>query len=261
MAHPGCALVYLGIRLIQADAGFRLRSGHMGWRTGPSGLGELNHMDDMADANLSRAEFAYQRIREAIRSGEFQPGQRLREADLAEHFKVSRTPIREAIRRITADGLLELVPGRGLAVSQFSMQQVRELYFLRATLEGAAAALAAQYASSSETKAMQDLLDLSAGALDRPAETARLNGLFHRVIHEAARNRYLSQALAQMSDTLALLPGTTFAAPGRAGVALAEHREILDAIMAHAPAQAEEAARAHIRRASETRISMMFHGA
>jgi len=215
-------------------------------------------MDETTDSNLSRAEYAYQRIREAIRSGEFQPGQRLREADLAEHFKVSRTPIREAIRRITADGLLELVPGRGLAVAQFSMQQVRELYFLRATLEGAAAAAAAQFASPSEIKAMGDLLDQSEAALDHPVETARLNALLHQVIHEAARNRYLSQALAQMSDALALLPGTTFEAEGRSVLALAEHRGILGAIIARSPERAEEVARSHIRRASETRIAMMF---
>lgn len=218
-------------------------------------------MDEPSDSNLSRAEFAYQRIREAIRSGEFQPGQRLREADLAEHFRVSRTPIREAIRRITADGLLELVPGRGLAVSQFSMQQVREIYFLRAVLEGAAASSAAQYASPSEIKAMGDLLDQSAEVLDDPAETGRFNRLFHQAIYEAARNRYLSQALAQLSDALTLLPGTTFEAEGRSPAALEEHRAILDAIVAHAPEQAEEAARAHIRRASETRMDMMFRTA
>ncbi|MFG1402649.1 GntR family transcriptional regulator [Xanthobacter sediminis] len=218
-------------------------------------------MDEPSDTNLSRAEYAYQRIRDAIRSGEFQPGQRLREADLAEHFKVSRTPIREAIRRITADGLLELVPGRGLAVAQFSMQQVREIYFLRAVLEGAAAALAAQYASPSEVKAMADLLDQSAEVLDDPGETARFNRLFHQAIYEAARNRYLSQALAQLADALTLLPGTTFEANGRSPAALEEHRAILDAITAHAAEEAENAARIHIRRASETRIDMMFRTA
>lgn len=216
-------------------------------------------MDEPADPNLSRAEYAYQRIRQAIRTGEFQPGQRLREADLADHFKVSRTPIREAIRRITADGLLELVPGRGLAVAQFSIQQVRELYVLRAVLEGTAAALAAQHASSSEIGAMEDFLRQSETVLNDPAETARLNARFHLVIHDAARNRYLSQALAQMSDTLALLPGTTFEVPGRAALALAEHRAMLEAIVARSPEQAEAAGRAHFRAAGETRIAMMFH--
>jgi DNA-binding GntR family transcriptional regulator len=153
------------------------------------------------------------------------------------------------------------VPGRGLAVAQFSMQQVREIYFLRAVLEGAAAALAAQYASPSEVKAMVDLLDQSADVLDDPSETARCNRLFHQAIYEAARNRYLSQALAQLSDALTLLPGTTFEAEGRSPSALAEHRAILDAISARAPEQAEEVARVHIRRASETRIDMMFRTA
>lgn len=210
------------------------------------------------DSDLSRAEFAYRRIRGAIQSGEFQPGQRMREVKLAEHFEVSRTPIRDAIRRLTADGLIENVTGRGLAVSQFNMQQVRELYYLRACLEGAAAAAAAQHPSLSDLRSMADLLNMSGRSLGNPQETARLNRIFHQVIYDAAHNRYLLQALSQMSDTLALLPGTTFEAPGRAAAALAEHRELLAAIAEQSPQRAEQAARDHIRMASETRISMMF---
>ena len=185
-------------------------------------------------------------------------GRSIGEVALANELGVSRTPIRDAIRRIMAEGLIENAPGRGLTVAQFNMQQVRELYFLRATLEGAAAAQAAQHASPSELNSMANLLDMSKRSVGNPKETARLNRLFHHAIYDAARNRYLLQALSQMSDTLALLPGTTFEAPGRPAVALAEHRELLAAIVERSPERAEQVARTHMQMACETRIAMMF---
>ncbi|MDB5620741.1 MAG: GntR family transcriptional regulator [Tardiphaga sp.] len=208
--------------------------------------------------DLSRAEYAYVRIRQAIRDGNFKPGQRMRETELAEKFAVSRTPIREAIRRLSGEGLIEDVAGRGLAVTQFTVAQVRELYFLRAVLEGAAASQAAQFASPSEIKAMEEIHALSRSAVDQPGETARLNLHFHRAIHAAARNQYLTSALEQLADSLSLLPGTTFEVPGRAAVALNEHRDIIAAIKKHDVAKAEAAARSHIAMACDTRISMMF---
>ncbi|WP_299804415.1 FCD domain-containing protein [Tardiphaga sp.] len=81
---------------------------------------------------------------------------------------------------------------------------------------------------------------------------------FHRSIHEAARNQYLTSALGQLADSLSLLPGTTFEAPGRAAVASNEHRDIIAAIRKHDGARAEAAARSHIAKACDTRISMMF---
>jgi len=208
--------------------------------------------------DLSRAEYAYVNIRQAIRDGRLKPGQRLRETELAEELAVSRTPIREAIRRLSGEGLIEDVAGRGLAVTQFTMAQVRELYFLRAVLEGAAASQAAQFASASEIKAMEEIFALSRPMVDQPAETARLNLLFHGLIREAARNQYLTSALEQLADSLSLLPGTTFEAAGRAAVALNEHRDIIAAIKKHDGTKAEAAARHHISMACDTRISMMF---
>ena len=208
--------------------------------------------------DLSRAEYAYVMIRQAIRDGRIKPGQRMRETELAERFAVSRTPIREAIRRLSSEGLIEDVAGRGLAVTQFTMAQVRELYFLRGVLEGAAASQAAQFASPSEIKAMEELIALSRPVVDRPAETAKLNLLFHQSIREAARNQYLTAALEQLADSLSLLPGTTFEAAGRAAVALNEHRDIISALKKHDGVKAEAAARSHIAKACDTRISMMF---
>ena len=206
----------------------------------------------------SRAEYAYDQLKARLRNGELRAGQRLREADLAQALNISRTPVREALRRIASDGLVQVVAGRGLIVAEFDKQQVRELYQLRGLLEGGAARLATLYASEADLAMMRSVLKESEKALDSPSRTRELNEQFHRLIKEAARNRYLDQALAQMSDSLSILPGTTFANPGRPEIALKEHLAILDAIHARDESAAEQAARSHMVEAASVRLRMMF---
>ena len=213
--------------------------------------------DEQDEQDLSRAELAYQRLRHGIRVGEFRPGQRLREAELATLLNVSRTPIREAIRRLASDGLTEVAPSRGVMIIKLDKQRVRELYALRETLEGAAARMAAQHASPAEIAAMRELLEAGKAAKELDQIT-RLNRLFHQAIQDAAHNRYLAQALVQLSDSLALLPGTTYEVPGRSKAAYEEHMKIIKAIENRQPEKAEELARHHIAMAGQTRIRMMF---
>lgn len=213
----------------------------------------------IVDPNLSRAEYVYQRLQEGIRSGEFHPGDRLREAELAVRLKVSRTPIREAIRRLVSDGLVEVAPSRGVRLIQLDKQQVRELYALRESLEGTAARLAAQHASAAEVAAMQELLNDPAGLSRSSSAVAQTNRMFHQSIHDAAHNRYLAQALVQLADSLALLPGTTYDAPGRTEAAQVEHLGILEAIKARDAEEAERLARQHIQAAGSIRMRMMFN--
>ena len=101
---------------------------------------------------------AYGRIRAAIRDGTLGPGLRLTETDLAARFGVSRTPVRQAIARLEAEGLLTHEPRRGLTVMRPDHQQVVELYVMREVLEAAAARLAAQHASPTEIGAMAELV-------------------------------------------------------------------------------------------------------
>lgn len=216
--------------------------------------------DAEADPDISRAEHAYRRLLDGIRAGDFRPGQRLREVDLATRLNVSRTPVREAIRRLASEGLVELAPGRGVMIIELNRQQVRELYFLRGTLEGAAARLAAQHASESEIASFRLILEEIARVEGDPMQVARLNREFHRQIYDAAHNRYLARALSQLSDSLALLPGTTFQTPGRPEVAQVEHAAMVDAIERRDADRAEAVTREHIERAGMTRVSMMFAG-
>src|SRR5690606_25674086 len=107
---------------------------------------------------------------------------------------------------------------------------------------------------------MRSVLARGLEAIGDPGEMARLNSMFHTVIRDAARNRYLAQALIQLSDSLALLPGTTFEAPDRTEAGQREHEAILAAIEARKPEEAEQLARQHIEAARLTRMRMMFQG-
>ena len=142
----------------------------------------------------SLADQAYDRFREGLRSGALQPGQRVLEVELAERLGMSRTPVREAIRRLQSEGLIAHLPARGLCVAAYDHAEVDELYGMREALEGTAARLAAQHAGRPDIALLQRLVE-EEGRI--PAEAAaEHNRRFHRALHQAAHNRYLLRALS-----------------------------------------------------------------
>jgi DNA-binding GntR family transcriptional regulator len=207
--------------------------------------------------NQSRSEYAFRELRDAIHDGKLKQGERLREEELARSLGVSRTPVREALGRLQARGLVEVAPPRGLIVAELDSQKIIELYAVREILEGAAARFAAEHASPIEVAAMRRLAQECAEAKSA-AVAAERNLKLHRMIYEAARNRYLLPALTEFQDALALLPGTTFGQRGRREAAHAEHARIIDAIARRDPDAAEAAAREHIRHAQASRIGMLL---
>lgn len=203
-------------------------------------------------AGLSLADQAYDRFREELRRGALVPGQRVLETEIAERFGMSRTPVREAIRRLQSEGLVAQLPGRGLCVARYDHAEVDELYVMREALEGTAARLAAQNAGRPDIALLQRLVAEEAML---PVEAlAEHNRRFHRALHQAAHNRYLLRALSAISDALLLLGPTTLELPGRAAAAREEHARIVAAIAARDAAAAEAAARAHIAAAHEARL-------
>lgn len=206
------------------------------------------------DADLSRAERVYRHLRDGIRAGLYRPGQRLREVEIAAALSTSRTPVREAIRRLEADRLVEDAPGGGLAVTRLDQARVHELYMFRMAIEGMAAEMAALHASELDLADMADTLERMRMAAEDAAQAAMLNRLFHEAIYRAGRNSFLSHAIAAMADIMALLPGTTYTLPGRAAEVISEHERVLSAIAARDPERAARAMREHIRNASQFRL-------
>jgi DNA-binding GntR family transcriptional regulator len=196
---------------------------------------------------------AYALVLGAIDQGEYRPGDRLVEAELAERFGVSRTPIREALQRLETQGVLAR-DGRSLMVASLDHDQLGELYVVRAELEGLAARLAAQHAAQEEVRVLWEMVRKDRDLLGNPGLLARANKRFHRQIHLASHNRYLIQQLEMVHRSMVLLSTTSLAAEGRGVQALGEHEEIVRAIEARQGEAAEDAIRAHISHAFETRL-------
>ena len=210
-----------------------------------------------APRHSSRSEHVYRRLRDAIHKGEFKSGHRVMEIEVAEWLDVSRTPVRDAIRRLESEGMLEHEPRNGLVVARLDRQAIMELYVMRETLEGTAARLCARHASDME---MQDLSDLVKRERLMQNDLEALpahNRRFHEAIHRGAHNRYLEKSLVAIND-LGLLGVPLMSLAHRAKAAVAEHEKIVAAILRHDPDAAEAAARYHVRTAQRERIKRLF---
>lgn len=208
-------------------------------------------------SGMALGEAVFRSLCEALQVGAYRAGDRLREEDVAQRLKVSRTPVREALGRLAARGFVEPAAGRGLIVRSLDIGEVLELYAMREILEGAAARLAAAHASRPEIDALRDIEDAVSEHHDDPAQMAKLNRAFHETICRAARNRYLDGASRELRDWIALLGPTTLSVAGRPLTSRAEHQSIIDAIAAGDGDKAENLARAHIREALRCRLKLL----
>ena len=205
------------------------------------------------DRDTPQGEQAYQRIMDLIRSGDLAPGVRLREVELSEKLGLSRTPVREALRALEADGLVQHQPRQGAVVRQLDHGEIMELYEMRAVLEGTAARLAARMASDVELRALVTLNEDFAAA-PSPETAADINRRFHQALFGAARNRFLIRSLEAIAKTLLILGPTTLLKEDRIREAASEHAAIIAALQARDGAAAEQAMRLHIEAAQLTRL-------
>jgi len=205
-----------------------------------------------------RAQLAYERLVAVIQAGQLTSGTRVREADVAEWLNISRTPVREALRRLEAEGMLSHLPHVGVVVTEIDADMVTELYAMREVLEGSAAGLAAQHASGAEFHMLQQIVIGEKALLHDPDLLMLHNREFHDILYRSAHNRYLLKALNSLHDSMVLLGKTTLSSRTRANTSHAEHTAIVKAIIARDRALAEELMRAHIRGAYQERLNMLF---
>ncbi|MDT7919871.1 MAG: GntR family transcriptional regulator [Meiothermus sp.] len=192
-------------------------------------------------------EAAYAHLRGAILAGSLLPGARISEPGLAQELGISRTPVREALQRLAQEGLVELLPGKGARVRVLSAEEVREVYDVRALLEGEAAALAAQNATEAELNRLEKLLlKLDALPAEAYAQQMQVDLDFHTALVEAAHNKTLARIYADLRSSLTLIRSfqQTLSQHPRTRQ---QHQAILAALKAHDLARAAEAARTHVR--------------
>lgn len=188
-------------------------------------------------------------IREAIVRGDFVPNQRLVEADLSEQFAASRATVRSALVELANEGLVERVQNRGARVRAVSLEEAVEISEVRMVLEGLCAAKAAEHVTRDEAKRLRALGKRMRAAVSNGDVLgySQLNQELHRMVREISGQRTARDTLERLRAQSVRHQFKLAMHPGRPSVSLPEHLAIIDAICAHDPAAAEEAARAHLR--------------
>ena len=198
----------------------------------------------------------YERLRTGIVSGEYAPGEPLVELALAERYGTSRTPVREALRRLEQDGLVERGE-RGMRVRTRSPEEILEIYEARIPLEAAAAGAAAERRTDLDLARIRRAAARMAGAATDDAQAmAAANRVVHETIWAASHNGTIVDLLTRLNNHLTRYPATTLAAPGRWDDALREHTEIIAAIEGHDREAAARLARDHMTRARDIRLTI-----
>lgn len=198
--------------------------------------------------NLS--DRVYSILRHYIAEQQLKGGSRLSVPRLAAQLGVSRTPVKEALERLSRDGLVTMLPNRGAYVSLVRREDVDEIYQMREMLEGLATRVAAGRMTPDLLSELAILLrqgEAAVAAGDVDAHI-RVDLEFHRLIRERAGNRRLIRALDNLQDQIRIVFRTSASIPGRMSQALEEHHRILSALQAGDPDEAERAARDHVHR-------------
>jgi len=198
------------------------------------------------------ADHAYSVIRSKIFDGEFKSGDRLKESELSRVCDVSRTPVREALRKLEADGLVRISPNSGAIVAQWSESDIQDIYSVRVRLEVLAASLAAERRTDADLAKLQACADEMKAASEVPSphendlEIARLNSDFHHLIIAAARSRALAAAASQVIEAPLMLRTFRRYEPQRLMRSVSDHLELVAAIRARDSALAGSLMGAHI---------------
>jgi DNA-binding GntR family transcriptional regulator len=222
---------------------------------------------ESAGTELSKADVVHRRLKEEIELGELAPGTPLSELSLVERTGASRTPVREALRRLAAEGLVDLVPRQGARVSRVSLQSVRDLFDFRVLLEPAAVRQATEAAAADPALRREfTALRTEFGRLQRrPPSQARSRAFydaadrFDWAIIGATRNEHLRRTIAELRPHTARLRNLSHVDPQRVEVSVAEHLRMCDAILAGDAAGAADAIADHLAKSLQTIFRNLAH--
>lgn len=206
----------------------------------------------------------YNAVKEQIIEGRYVPGARITEQQVAAEFKTSRTPVREAMRLLVADGFAIFKPNSGTVVRGWSREQVREVFDLRVLIESEIAAAAAEQITDDELEKLTRLQDeIEANGtrtrLDNTSRIGRLNREFHRVIAQASRNERLTAMLASAIEVPIVQQTFRRYTPQQLQRSFGHHRELIDAFAARDAAWARSVMSCHIHSAKQALLVPLPH--
>ena len=186
-----------------------------------------------------------EQLRQRIFRRELEPGSWIDEMKMAEEFGISRTPLREALKVLAAEGLITMKVRRGAYVTEMSEKDLRDVYHLLSLLESDAAGVVATTATEAQRKALQDLHAELEAAVDERERFFAVNERFHMLLLDLADNRWRSQMVADLRKVMKLNRHNSLFKEGRIEDSLKEHRAILAALVAGDTQTTVKAMQAH----------------
>lgn len=198
-------------------------------------------------------------LRDAIKRGILEPGERLMEVQLAEELGISRTPVREAIRKLEQEGYVIMMPRRGTYVSSVSVHDVKEIFEIRSALESLSTGLATRRIEPDELEMLQKLLvEIEGHIKDNNIEKiVETDVKFHGLLYQVSRNERLVSIISNLKEQLARFRTLSMSYPGRLQETLEEHRKMVEAIASGDVDAARDAAEHHMEQAEETLLKAM----
>lgn len=188
---------------------------------------------DQKKENKSLTSIIFEKIREDILNDQYKHGEKIVEAKLAESLGVSRTPVREALKQLELDGLVENIPNRGVIVKGISQQDIYDIFIIRMAIEGIAAQWAVERMSDEEIDQLKEVFELMEFYTFKGDVTKifELNTKFHEIIYMATKSRYLEHVLKDFQLFIKSTRNKSLRSEGRMETALEEHKSILDAFI------------------------------
>jgi DNA-binding GntR family transcriptional regulator len=196
------------------------------------------------------AQEAAKRIREMIRKGALKKGDRILEAPMCQAMGVSRTPLREALRILSSEGLIELIPNRGAYVAQPSIKDIEEMFYVMSILEGTCARVCVEKMDDEGLRRLDDLyrkLEEHCQTEDREKYMA-VNHSFHSLVQELAGNKVLSEVINALRQKILLYRYRQIYQPNRLKESMQEHRDLQQAFRERNPEGAERFMQEHLTR-------------
>lgn len=201
----------------------------------------------------TRASFVANKIREFIQLGYLEPGRKLDQTEIAALLNVSRSPVREAIRTLAAEGLIEVFPHRGAVVAQLSLDELEEIFLMRAALEGLAARLGVAHIDDERIARLQNVLEKLNSASDYD-EWLELNRAFHHTIYRAANKPRLFSLIQQLRNTATPYIRQYITSTEHLEAAREGHRQIFEACLKRDPHLAQTATQEHLEAVGESAL-------